>query len=91
MTYDLCSLSSKYGGNDHLVVSDGTKFKISHIGDIWFDTVCNPLKLHNVLYIPAIKKNLLSVAKLIEDNNVLIEFVNSTCVIKDKATGKQLL
>ena len=44
-----------------------------------------------MLYVPAIKKNLLSVAKLIVDNDVLIEFVNSACVIKNKVTRKLLL
>ena len=44
-----------------------------------------------MLFVPAIKKNLLSVAKLLADNDVIIAFMNTSCVIKDKGTGKLLL
>lgn len=39
----------------------------------------------------AVRKNLISVAKLVVDNGVLIEFVYTVCLIKDKGTRKLLL
>ena len=82
---------SEYGGPDSLVVGDGLGFKITHTGNVVLSTPVRPITLSDVLYVPAIKKNLLSVAKLIVDNGVLIEFVNCACVIKDKATMRVLL
>lgn len=42
------------------------------------------LYLHNVLHMPIITKNLLSVPKLLADNNVLIEFHTDVCFVKAK-------
>ena len=39
--------------------------------------------IHNVLHVPALKKNLLSVAQMMEQNYRL-EFDNGECLIKDK-------
>lgn len=47
--------------------------------------------LHNVLYVPIITKNLLSVSKLLADSNVLIEFYDNICFVKAKNTGIILL
>jgi len=44
----------------------------------------NNLNLHNVLYVPEITKNLLSVSELTADNNTLVEFDANYCYVKDK-------
>ncbi|CAI8608406.1 unnamed protein product [Vicia faba] len=49
------------------------------------------LNLHDVLYMPSITKNLLSVSKLAVDNNILVEFDANYCFVKDKLTGKAIL
>lgn len=49
------------------------------------------LLLNNILHLPEIKKNLLSVKKLCEDNNVSINFDSSVVHIKDQATNRDLL
>ena len=46
--------------------------------------------MHNVLYVPEITKNLLSVSKLTADNNALVEFDANYCYVKDKLIGKIL-
>jgi len=51
----------------------------------------NNLNLHDVLYVPKITKNLLSISKLTVDNNILIEFDENCCFVKDKLIGKTLL
>lgn len=47
--------------------------------------------LFNVLYVPAIKKNLINVARLVIENGVLIEFVDNLYLIKDRDTKKLLI
>ena len=51
----------------------------------------NNLNLHNVLYVPEITKKLLSVSKLTDDNNALVEFDVNYCYVKDKLIRKILL
>lgn len=41
------------------------------------------LKLNNVLYVPNLKCNLLSVSQLIEETNCTVMFTNKCCVIQD--------
>lgn len=52
---------SKYYGNDSLYVGDGNSLKISHIGEGKIQTKNGSLKLMEVLIVPEIRKNLLSV------------------------------
>jgi len=54
-------------------------------------TKLNNLNLHDVLYVPKIIKNLLSISKFTADNNILVEFDENCCFVKDKLTRKTLL
>jgi len=70
-----------------LLVGNGERLKILASGT----TTLNNLNFHNVLYVPKITKNLLSVSELTTDNNALVEFVANYCYVKDKLTRKILL
>lgn len=48
------------------------------------------VKLKDVLLAPQITKNLISVSRLTNDNEVSVEFDKNQCVVKDK-TGNKLL
>lgn len=48
------------------------------------------LLLTDILHVPEIEKNLLSVRKLCADNNILVTFDSSAVYIKDRATNKNL-
>jgi histone deacetylase 1/2 len=49
--------------------------RILHIGQAILPTTSSkPLHICNVLHVPSVKKNLLSVPRLTHDNNVLVEF-----------------
>lgn len=74
VTNDENQLSSagKYAGKKTLMVGNGSKLSIAHTGKIYFPSLSHKvLQLKNVLHVPYIKKNLVSVSQLAFDNNVL--------------------
>lgn len=44
------------------------------------------MKLNQILHVPSITKNLLSISKLTSENNVIVEFYSDLCVVKGKVT-----
>ena len=50
-----------------------------------------PLTLHNLLLVPKITKNLISVNKFAQDNNVFFEFHPKFCLVKSQDSSKTLL
>ncbi|PON69507.1 hypothetical protein TorRG33x02_259330 [Trema orientale] len=94
VTADLNNLyvKSDYKGKEKFLVENGFKLSISHIGSNTFNTLnqSSSLLLKNILHVPCISKNLLSISQFTKDNNVLIEFYSDCCLIKDKSTKKIL-
>jgi histone deacetylase 1/2 len=86
MTSDLDRLNflERYNGNEQVHVGNGAGLQISHIGHSSINTVANPLILRDVLRVPHITKNLLSMHKLTRDNNVFIEYHPTYFVVKDR-------
>ncbi|KAH9744437.1 retrovirus-related pol polyprotein from transposon RE2 [Citrus sinensis] len=81
-----------YCGTESLLVGNGNALEIKHIGSAVLDTLTTePLLLKNILHVPNITKNLLSVSQLLADNNVIVEFVGILCFIKARKTGTLLL
>lgn len=68
------SINSEYKGNNQLVVGNGSKLKIASIGHTLLNTLdpqtLKYIKLNHILYVPEITKNLISISKLLHDNNV---------------------
>ncbi|KAJ0700404.1 putative RNA-directed DNA polymerase [Helianthus annuus] len=92
-TPDLTSLdnSEAYYGNDSLLVGNGNSIPILHIGSSKFHSTLKTFKLSDILHVPALKQNLLSVQKFCLDNNVFFEFHSSYFVVKDESTRSTLL
>lgn len=44
-----------------------------------------------MLHVPKIAKNLLSISKFVDDNQVIFEFLSNICFVKDKKTKAILL
>ena len=65
---------SDYGGPDEIVLGNGNTLKISQVGSKNIHTSHTTLNLPNVLCVPQLKKNLISVAKLCKTNWVSVEF-----------------
>lgn len=65
VTVDLGNMSfhSECTGPDEVLIGDGKGLSITHIGLTSLQTPSQPFQLSNVLYVPHIKKNLISAAK----------------------------
>ncbi|KAL4576014.1 hypothetical protein LXL04_012102 [Taraxacum kok-saghyz] len=82
---------SEYGGPDEIVLGNGKSLSISHTGHSTLPTSSRPLHLHNVLFVPQLRNNLIFVAKLCKSNNVSVEFFPYFFLVKDLHTGTILM
>ncbi|KAL4296896.1 hypothetical protein GQ457_12G032020 [Hibiscus cannabinus] len=80
-----------YTGMDSLLMGNGSGVHISHVGVGVVSSGDRLLSLHNLLCVPDIKKNLLSVSQFARDNGVFFEFHSHTCFVKDAQTKVTLL
>jgi histone deacetylase 1/2 len=69
----------------------GAGWFILHIGHSRLAGHMPALDLKNILHVPSISKNLLSVHKLVSDNDVFIEFHQNLFCVKDTAMKKIIL
>lgn len=68
---------SEYSGSDQLYVGNGTSLLIKRIGNASVKSPINSsiyFSLNNMLLVPSITKNLVSVYKFAKDNHVFFEF-----------------
>ncbi|RVW14595.1 Retrovirus-related Pol polyprotein from transposon RE2 [Vitis vinifera] len=93
VTIDLHNLSmhTPYNGSDDIMIGDGSGLSITHIGSSFLHTPHNTFKLNNVLYVLAMKKNLISISQIFTSNNVSIEFLPTAFLVKDIHTGATFL
>ncbi|KAH9782587.1 hypothetical protein KPL71_008966 [Citrus sinensis] len=87
-------IREEFKGNDQLIIGNGQGLTITHVGNASLrlsgsKTTCILLK--DILLVPSITKNLLSISKLTSDNNISIEFCVNVCFVKDKMKGQVLL
>jgi len=82
-----------YHSNDDLKLGNEQGTSISHTGyAIYTDPHSHTIfKLHKMLHVPAITKNLISVAQFSKDNNVYFEFHANLCYVKNQETHQILL
>lgn len=86
MTSDLDKLHtlSNYMGPNKIIVGDGNALDITHIGSTNVKVGDESLQLDNVLVVPSIKKNLLSVSQMTTDYAYVIEFSSDGFVISTR-------
>lgn len=82
---------TEYESNELVIVGNSSQLKISSIGNSTISDGKYLLNLIDILYVPKIIKNLVSVSKLTQDNNIYFEFHHRYCLIKDKGLGRVLL
>jgi hypothetical protein len=93
VTADLDNLSmhTPYTGSDDIMIGDGSGLSITHTGSSSLHTSHNTFTLNDVLCVPAMQKNLISISKFCTSNHVSIEFLPTTFLVKDICTGATLL
>ncbi|KAL0800873.1 hypothetical protein Bca101_056048 [Brassica carinata] len=94
MTSNLANLSlhSPYNGGDDnggddVLLGDGSGLSISHTGSLSLPSLKHPFFLNNVLYIPSLDKNLISVFQLCSTNGVSVTFTPTYFQVRDLTTG----
>ena len=89
MTSDLGNLSlhSPYSGNDDVMLGDGSGLQISHTGSFSTPTYSRPFFINNVLCVPSLEKNLISVFQLCTTNGVSVTFTPTYYQVRDLQTG----
>ena len=80
-----------YSGGDDVLIGDGSGLPITHTGSSTLPSSTRPLDLHNILCVPNIHKNLISVYRLCNTNQVLVELFPASFQVKDLSTGVPLL
>ncbi|KAL3341414.1 hypothetical protein AABB24_025788 [Solanum stoloniferum] len=85
------SLSSDYDGPDEVKIGDGSGLHITHVGTSKINSSSNTLHLRNVLCVPSIKSNLISVGKFCKTNKVSVEFFPQYFSLKDLNTREVVL
>lgn len=83
-------------GSDQLIIGNGQGLAITHIGDAFLcykhshsnaKSIHTQIALKDILLVPSITKNLLSMSKLTTDNNLTVEFSGDVCYVKDTLRG----
>ena len=80
-----------YHGSDQIRMGNGTSLPIEHIGTSHLFTPSKKFIMRNVLHVPLIRKNLISVHRFTLDVNTFVEFHPWFFLVKDQAMGKILL
>ena len=95
MTLDPLNLMEKadYGGSKRVVVGNGSSLQISHVGNSLFksDLSNHSFRLNNLLHMPHITKNLLSVSQFAKDNKVFFKFQPNHYYVKCQDTKEIIL
>lgn len=61
---------------DGVFIGNGSCLPITHIGEAQVNTISGSVVLSNVLYVPAMKKNLLSISQFTEDHDCIFQFTS---------------
>ena len=93
LTSDLNNLSlhQQYHGGDDVTITDGSSLQITHTGSHTLPSNSRNLLLNKILCVPNVHRNLISVYRLCNTNNVSVEFFPATFQVKDLSTGVPLL
>jgi hypothetical protein len=93
ITSDLDCLTVRecYNGGEQVQVGNDAGLHILHIGHSSIEYNDRPLALRDVLHVPNITKNLLSIHKFTRDNDVFLNFIHGFFLVKERNTRSKLL
>lgn len=89
--YNNIASPMEYTCTELVIIGNGEKLQISCTGNSCLTNGESKLSLENVLCIPKIAKNLISMSLLAQDNAIYFKFYSDCCFVKDKGTGRTLL
>ena len=88
----------EFNGSGQLIIGNGQDLPITHVGNAYFVFKTSfaqhkhpHIALKDILLVPSITKNLLSISKLTSDNHLSVEFLGNICYVKDTLKGEILL
>jgi transposase InsO family protein len=81
----------KYFGTDSVVIGNGSSLPIVGIGDSFIKQNNTKLPINDVLLVPELTKNLLSVSQLTKQFPVNCEFSDVDFCVKERKTGQPLI
>lgn len=92
MTNNLSNLSiyEPYQRGEQVTVGNGTTLPIHNTGNGILPTPSHSFRLHNVLHVPGIASNLVSVHQLAKDNDCTVTFDDHSFVVQDKVHKQTL-
>ncbi|KAL4318412.1 hypothetical protein GQ457_18G004600 [Hibiscus cannabinus] len=80
-----------YAGPGKLIVGNGSSLDICQTGQSALVATDRLLIINDLLHVPDVTKNLLSVSKLARDNGLFFEFHAHCCSVRDETLGAVLL
>ncbi|KAE8727992.1 putative catalytic [Hibiscus syriacus] len=83
--------ATDFHGSGKITVGNDVSLDIRTVGRAALPSTSRILMLHDLLYVPHITKNLLSVSKFARDNNIFFEFHENNCCVRDEITKRVLL
>jgi histone deacetylase 1/2 len=89
--FERLTLRDKYHGGEQVHAANGSGMEIMHICHSTLRSPCTNLRLKHILHVPQAKKNLLSIHRLTNDNNVFVEFHPRHFMVKQEETRRTLL
>jgi hypothetical protein len=87
---DKLSMQDKFGGNDQVHMASISGMKIQHVGTTNLHTPSHDLILKNILHVPAVNENLISIDHFSFDNQAFFELHLCHFFIKDGESRKVL-
>ena len=85
--YHIFSTYSPCAGNIKVKIADGSLSTVARKGTI---TLSDSLILENVLHVPNLSCNLLSISQLTKDSNSSAKFFPYHCIFQDLSSGKMI-
>ena len=81
----------EYQGQEQIRVGNGKSPPIKHVGTTQLLSLTSSFQFNDVLHVPQISQNLLSIQKFTTDSNTFVELYPKFFNVKDQATGRTVL
>ncbi|KAL2897026.1 Retrovirus-related Pol polyprotein from transposon RE1 [Bienertia sinuspersici] len=90
MCHDMKLFSSVHSISDikFITIPDGSKATVTHIGTVKLNS---HVTLHDVLFVPSFKFNLVAVPKLTKDTSYSISFTSDLCLLQDHTLNQPIV